>query len=375
MTRDPIQKSVLFAPFQLRGVEFTNRIAVSPMAQYSARQGAVQPWHLQHLGSLAVSGPALVCIESTSVERQGYGSRTCLALHDDAQESALRELITQIRTFSSVPLGIQFGHSGRKGASCDPSEGRRALRVDEGAWALYAPSALAWSVSWPVPREMDRSDIDRVIEAYGQAAERAARLDITVIELHSAHGYLLHSFLSPISNRRTDGYGGSLQGRMRLIMEITDRVRAAWPQDRVLGIRLNNHDWIEGGLTIDDTVETARCFGAHGGDYACISAGALTDEARISAAPSYLVPFASEIRQRATISTFVTGMIIDPREAEEIVARGDADMLSIGRAFLDDPRWVWRAAQMLGAKACYPMQYALSQPNVWRGAEILRPPR
>jgi NADPH2 dehydrogenase len=375
VTREPPPTPALFTPLQLRGVQFANRIAVSPMAQYSAVDGAVQPWHFQHLGSLAVSGPGLVCIESTSVERAGYGSKTCVALHTEAQEAALRGLIGAIRTFSATPIGIQFGHSGRKGAGCDPSEGRRALRAEEGAWEIWAPSAIPWSPSWPTPREMDRTAIDRVIAAYGQAAERAARLDLSVIELHGAHGYLLHSFLSPVSNRRTDGYGGSLQNRMRLILEVTERVRAAWPSDRVLGIRLNSHDWLPDGLTIDDTVEIARAFQAGGGDYVSISAGALTSEAKIPAAPGYLAPHAAQIRSRAGMPTFVTGMIVDPHQANEIIASGQADMLSIARAFLDDPRWVWHAAQALGAAVPYPMQYQLSRPGTWRGAEMLRPTR
>jgi len=345
------------------------------MAQYSAIDGVVQPWHLQHIGSLAVSGPALVCLESTSVEREGYGSKTCVALHTDAQEQGLRSLIQGIRSFSQTPIGLQFGHSGRKGCGADPSQGRRALRSDEGAWPIFGPSAIPWSVNWPTPVEMDRSAIDRDLAAYGQAAERAARLDVGVIELHAAHGYLLHSFLSPVSNRREDGYGGSLAQRMRLVLEVTQRVRQAWPSDRVLGIRLNAHDWLPGGLTVEDTIEIAQAFVANGGDYVSISAGALTGETKIPAAPGYLVPFASRVRNGARVPTFVTGMIVEPKQANAIIADGHADMLSIARAFLDDPRWVWHAAQALGAAVPYPMQYALSSPASWQGAALLRPAR
>ncbi len=365
----------LFTPFQLRGVEFANRIAVSPMAQYSSADGVVQPWHEQHLGSLAVSGPGLVCIESTSVERQGYGSKTCVALHTDAQEEGLRQLIDRIRSYSRTPLGVQFGHSGRKGSGADPSQGRRALRPDEGAWELSAPTALPFSPAWPTPVEMDRAALDRVIAAYGQAAERAARLDLSVIELHGAHGYLLHSFLSPISNRRSDAYGGSLVNRMRLVMEVVERVRSAWPDDRALGIRLNAHDWLPEGMTIEETVEIARAFKARGGDYVSVSAGAITGDAKIPAAPGYLIPYASQVRRDADVATFVTGMIVDPRQANDLVAQGHADMISIARGFLDNPRWVWHAAQALGAKVQYPMQYELSNPSAWRGAEMVRPPQ
>lgn len=362
----------LFTPFHLRDVAFSNRIAVSPMAQYSCVDGVVRPWHLQHLGSLAVSGPGMVCLESTSVERRGYGSKTCMALHNDAQEEGLRQLIANLRTFTATPLGVQFGHSGRKGSGADPSQGRRALLVDEGAWELRAPSALAFSASWPAPVEMDRTAIDEVLDAYGQAAERATRLDLSVIELHGAHGYLLHSFLSPISNRRSDGYGGSLAKRMRLVMEVVERVRAAWPAGRVLGIRLNAQDWLPEGMTADDTVEIARAFKGCGGDYVSVSAGAISGDAKIPAAPGYLVPFSSRIRREANIPTFVTGMIIDPHQANAVIADGHADMLSIARGFLDDPRWVWHAAQALGTSVEYPMQYALSHPGAWRGAELVR---
>jgi NADPH2 dehydrogenase len=212
-----------------------------------------------------------------------------------------------------------------------------------------------------------------VINAYGQAAERAAKLDLSVIELHGAHGYLLHSFLSPISNRRTDAYGGSSAKRMRLVMEIADRIRTVWPQSRALGIRLNAHDFLDDGLTIEDTVEIAAAFKAHGGDYVSISAGAIRGDAKISAAPGYLAPFSSQVRKQAGIATFVTGMIITAQQANQIIADGHADMLSIGRAFLDDPRWVWHAAQALGATVDYPMQYDLSRPDAWRGAQMVRP--
>lgn len=375
MTRSEPPGAALFTTFQLRGQTFSNRVAVSPMAQYSAVDGVVQPWHLQHLGSLAASGPGLVCIESTSVEREGYGSKTCVALHTDAQEEGLRSLIAGIRSFSGTPIGIQFGHSGRKGCGADPSQGRRALRTDEGAWPVFAPSAIPWSPNWPTPVEMDRAAIDRVIAAYGQAAERAARLDIGLLELHAAHGYLLHSFLSPVSNRREDGYGGSLAHRMRLVLEVTRRVRQAWPSDRVLGIRLNAQDWLPHGLTLDDTIDIAKAFVASGGDYVSISAGALTGEAKIPVAPGYLVPFASRVRSGARVPIFVTGMIVEAKQANQIIADEHADMLSIARAFLDDPRWVWHAAQALGVAVSYPMQYALASPASWQGAELLRPAR
>lgn len=364
-------KAPLFTELQIRDVSFKNRIAVSPMAQYAAIDGAAQPWHIQHLGSLAVSGPGLVCIESTAVEREGYGSKTCLALHTDEQEAALRHVISSIRSFSDTPFGIQFGHSGRKGAGTDPRDGRRALRPDEGAWPLYGPSPISFSRQWPTPTALDRAGLDRVIESYRQAAERTARIDINLIELHGAHGYLLHSFLSPISNQRTDDYGGSLQNRLRLVIEVTQAIREVWPAQRALGIRLNAQDWVDGGLTIDDTVEIARAFKANGGDYVTISAGAISSAARIPSGPGYLAAFSAQVRQQAKIPTFVTGFILTPQQANQIIENGSADMVAIARGFLDDPRWVWRAGEALGVDVAYPMQYLLAKPPTWQGRDLI----
>jgi 2,4-dienoyl-CoA reductase-like NADH-dependent reductase (Old Yellow Enzyme family) len=356
----------LFNPLHIRDVTFCNRVAVSPMAQYSARDGVVQPWHLQHLGSLAVSGAGAVTIESTSVDRSGWGSITCCALHTDEQEHGLRRLVEQIRTFSSTPLGIQLNHSGRKAAGTDPSQGRRALRVDEGAWPLVGPSALAYSPQWPRPSALTLAQVQGVPSWFGNAAARAARVDLQLLELHAAHGYLLHSFLSPISNVREDAYGGSAVNRMRLLIEVTQEVRAAWPKGRVLGMRLNAQDWADGGLSLDDLVEMARAFKASGGDYVTVSAGAIRGDVRIPAAPGYLVPAAHRVREAAGIVTFVTGMITGPEQADAIIREGSADMVCLGRSFLDDPRWVWHAASVLGHEITYPMQYQLAHPNVWR---------
>jgi 2,4-dienoyl-CoA reductase-like NADH-dependent reductase (Old Yellow Enzyme family) len=356
----------LFSPLQIRDVTFCNRVAVSPMAQYSARDGVVQPWHLQHLGSLAVSGAGVVCIESTSVDRSGWGSKTCSALHTDEQEHGLRHLVEQIRTFASTPLGIQLNHSGRKAAGTDPSQGRRALRTDEGAWPLIGPSALAYSEAWPTPVALTTEEVQQVPSWFGDAAARAARAGLQVLELHAAHGYLLHSFLSPISNLREDGYGGTRANRMRLLIEVTEAVRDVWPQEKVLGIRLNAQDWVDGGLTVEDLVEMARAFKARGGDYVTVSAGAIRGDIRIPAAPGYLVPAAHSVREEASIATFVTGLITGPEQADAIIRAGSADMVCLARSFLDDPRWVWHAASVLGHEIEYPMQYQLAHPTVWR---------
>lgn len=355
----------MFDPLEIRGVVFPNRVAVSPMAQYSAIAGVVQPWHLQHLGSLAVSGAGLVCMESTSVARPGWGSKTCVALHSDEQEKGLMDLFEHIRTFCATPMGMQLNHSGRKASAADPSEGRRALRPEEGAWTIYGPSAEPYSPDWPSPTPLSRTQIHAVVESFAAAAKRAASMPLQVLEVHAAHGYLLHSFLSPVANLRTDEYGGDLSNRMRLPMEVIQAVRAVWPKDRVLGIRLNARDWIAGGLDVDDVVEIAKAFKASGGDYVTVSAGALRGDVRIPAATGYLVPYARHLRDAAGVYTFVTGLITSPLQADAIIRSRQADMVCLGRAFLDDPRWVWRAARALGREIAYPMQYQMAHPTIW----------
>lgn len=362
--------SSLFTPFVLRAARFANRVMVSPMAQYSAVDGVPQPWHVQHLGSLAVSGPGLVSIESTSVERPGYGSRSALALHTDEQEAGLRRVLADIRSFSDTPIGIQLGHSGRKASCMDPSQGRRPLRPDEGGWPVHSPSAVPYGEGWPVPVEIDDAGLKRIRAAFAGAAQRAARLPLQSIELHGAHGYLLHSFLSPITNRRGDTYGGNPAARTRFVAEVVEAVRRQWPADRMLGIRLNAHDWVAGGLAIEDTIAIVNTLKTAGCDYVCISAGAIDSKARVPAAPGYLVPYASRVRKETGTATFVTGLIVRPEQAEEIVSGRHADMVVLARAFLDDPRWVWHAAEALGVKLVYPMQYQLASPAAWAGAKL-----
>lgn len=362
----------LFKPFSLRGTVFTNRIAVSPMAQYMGDNGAATRWHDQHLGSFAVSGPGLVIIESTSVEREGWGSKVCLALHSDRHEAALAKVLDNIRSYSDTPFGIQFGHSGRKGSGKTPADGRGPLTIEEGGWQTWGPSAIPFAPDHPIPQALDEAGLSRVREAYRQAAERAARLGVKLVELHGAHGYLLHSFLSPLSNHRDDAYGGSVAKRTAFVAEVVSLVRAELSEDMILGIRLNAHDFAEGGMSFEDTVETAHILANAGLDYVCVSAGAISSDAKIAPSPGYLVPFASAIKKQTGLSAFVTGMIFEPRQAEEIIAGGHADMLEIARGFLDDPRWVWHTAEALGHPLDIPMQYWMAKPDRWPGARILR---
>ncbi len=362
----------LFSPFSLRGATFANRIAVSPMAQYKGNEGAATRWHDQHLGSLAVSGPGLVIIESTSIEREGWGSKVCLALHSDRHEAAIGQVLDNIRTYSDTPFGIQFGHSGRKGSGKTPLDGRGPLLPEDGGWTVWGPSALPFSPSHPVPQALDDNGLARVRESYRQAGERAARLGLSLVELHGAHGYLLHTFLSPLSNQRTDDYGGSVEKRTAFVAEIVSLVRKELSDNTLLGIRLNSHDYVEGGMTFEDTLLTANILKEAGLDYVCVSAGAITSEAKIEPSPGYLVPYASQIKKQTGLSSFVTGLILEARQAEEIVADGHADMLEIARGFLDDPRWVWHAAEALDQPIEIPMQFWMAKPDRWPGAEIIR---
>jgi 2,4-dienoyl-CoA reductase-like NADH-dependent reductase (Old Yellow Enzyme family) len=365
--------SCLFSPGRLGPVALPNRIMVSPMAQYSAVDHMPQPWHLQHLGSLAVSGPALVMIESTSVEPMGYGNVSNLALHSDAQEEAFARLIAGLRSFSDTRLGLQLGHSGRKGSCAHPSQGGHPLHPGAGGWPVCGPSALAFGEAWQVPVALDAAGLRRVSDAFAQAAARAARLDIDVLELHGAHGYLLHSFLSALSNRREDAYGGSFENRMRFPLEVAAAVRDAWPASRALGMRINCADWVEGGMTVDDTVVFASRLKAVGLDYVCVSNGSIVESARLPAGPGYLIPYAGRIRREAGIQTVAVGMIVEPALAEEAVASGQADMVAIARAFIDDPRWVWHAAEALGVRLPYRYQHERAQPSAWAGARLARP--
>ncbi len=365
-------ESKLFSPLSIRGATYANRIAVSPMAQYMGDDGAATRWLDQHLGSLAVSNPGLVIVESTSVEREGWGSLSCLALHSDRHEAAIRAVLQNIRSYSNTPFGIQFGHSGRKGSGKLPSGGRGPLTLEEGGWETYAPSAIPYANDHRAPIALDDAGLARVRESYRQAAARAKRLGLSLVELHGAHGYLLHTFLSPLSNHRQDQYGGSLAKRAAFVAEVVQIVRTELSADQVLGIRLNAHDFVEGGMTFDDTLATARILKDAGIDYVCVSAGAITPDAKIRAEPGYLVPYASRLKKEAGVTAFVTGMILKPQQAEEIIAEGHADMVEIARGFLDDPRWVWHAAEALGADINIMMQFWMAKPDRWAGAKLLR---
>jgi 2,4-dienoyl-CoA reductase-like NADH-dependent reductase (Old Yellow Enzyme family) len=366
--------SPLFSPFPLRDVELPNRIVVSPMCQYSAEDGSANDWHLQHLGHLALSGAGLLMIEASAVERPGRITLGCLGLYSDANEAALARVLQAVRSFGGhARLGIQLAHAGRKGSAHKPWHGGHALKPAEGAYETFAPSAVPLAEDWHAPTALDHKGIGRIKDAFVAATRRAARLGIDVAEMHAAHGYLLHEFFSPLANRREDGYGGDLKGRMRLLLEIAAAMREVWPRERPLGARVSGSDWLEGGATVEDCVVLARELKALGLDYVCVSSGGILTKAPIRLGPGYQVPFAAQVRKESGIATRAVGMIVDPFHAERILAAGEADMVALARGFLDDPRWGWHAAELLGVELEYPDQYKRAQPKVWPGAQLARP--
>jgi 2,4-dienoyl-CoA reductase-like NADH-dependent reductase (Old Yellow Enzyme family) len=365
--------SPLFSPLALRGLALQNRVIVSPMCQYSAEDGSASDWHMQHLGSLAISGAGLLFTEATAVEAAGRITLGCLGLYSDANEAALARVVAACRRFGNTPLGIQLAHAGRKASAHLPWEGGGALGAAEGAWPTVGASALAFDQGWHVPTALDEGAMSRIIAAFVAAVGRAARLGFDAIELHSAHGYLLHQFLSPIANRRDDRYGGSLENRMRFPLAVFAAARAAWPAAKPMGVRVSATDWIPGGLTLDETVVYARALKGLGCDFIGASSGGAGPHQRVPIGPGYQVPLAARIRAEAGILTYAVGLIAEPHQAEAVVARGEADMIALARAFLDDPRWVWHAAEALGAAAAYPPQYERSRATLWPGARLARP--
>lgn len=358
--------AALFSPFALRDVVLSNRIVVSPMAQYSAVNGCATEWHLMHYGSLAVSGAGLVVFEATSVHPEARLSPGDLGLYSDDNEAALARVVAFCRAHGSARLGLQLQHAGRKGSVTVAWEGQREIPREQGGWTIRSADAIAYP-GRSTPERLDRDAIGRLIACYVAAARRADRLGFDLLELHGAHGYLLHNFLSPLSNRREDEYGGGLEGRMRFVLEVFQAVREAWPPHKPIGVRLSATDWAEGGWTIADTVVLAQRLKALGCDYVTASSGGTVPTQRIPVAPGYQVPFAARVRREAGIAAIAVGLITEPRQAEEIVASGAADLVALGRAMLYEPRWPWRAAVELGESVAYPPQYRRAHPALRQG--------
>ena len=355
--------SALFSPIKLRGLELPNRIMVAPMCQYSAVNGEANDWHFTHINTLALSGAAMFCIEATHVEAIGRITPGCLGLWNDATEAALKPVLASVRKHSRTAVAVQLAHAGRKGSSHTPWDGGQQIPLSEGGWQTEGPSAVPHKEGELAPQALDALGLARIRDAFVAAAKRAERLGIDAVELHSAHGYLLHQFLSPISNRRTDQYGGSLQNRLRYPLEVFDAVRAAFPANKPVGVKVSSTDWVEGGWDLAQTIEFARELKKRGVDWVDASSGGVSPQQKIPLGPGYQVPFAQAIKEATGVTTMAVGLITEAKQAEDIVASGKADMVALARAMLYDPRWGWHAAAELGDQVEAPPQYWRSQPS------------
>jgi NADPH2 dehydrogenase len=361
--------SSLFSPIKLGPVELPNRVVVSPMCQYSADDGSATDWHMAHLGMLANCGAGLVIVEATHVERHGRITHGCMGLYSDHNEASLKRVIEHCRRAGTAKWGVQIAHAGRKASAQRPWEGGVALKMGEDPWETVGPSPLPFGAGWHMPRVATLQDIAHVRDAFVNSAKRAVRIGFEAIELHYAHGYLAHSFLSPVSNHRTDQYGGSLENRMRFGREIARSVREAVPKSIALGARITGNDWRDGGISTDDAVAYSKALKLDGLDYIDVSSGGITADTRNPTGPGYNVPLAERIKKEAGITTRVVGLITAPAQAEAIIAEGKADMVALGRGMLDDPRWGWHAGAELGAEVARPPQYLRAAPKLWAPAQ------
>ena len=356
--------SALFTPYALGPLALRNRIAIAPMCQYSAEDGNATDWHLLHLGHLALSGAALLVIEATAVEAIGRITAADLGLYNDANQAALVPVLAAIRRHSKIKVAVQLAHAGRKASSNVPWQGGQQVAPDApGGWHTAAPSAVPHGPTEVPPQALDTAGLARVKAAFVQAAQRAHALGIDAIELHAAHGYLLHQFLSPLANQRTDAYGGALQNRLRFPLEVFDAVRAAVPESMPVGVRISASDWVEGGWDVEQSVVLGQALNERGCAFMDVSSGGVSPLQKIPLVPGYQVPFAQRIKEACGLPTFAVGLITEPTQAEEIVASGQADMVALARAVLFDPRWPWHAAAALGATVEAPEQYWRSQPR------------
>ena len=354
----------LFQPLDVGQLPLANRIVIAPMCQYSAVDGAMTDWHLIHLGQLSHSGAALLTIEATAVLPEGRISYGDVGLWNDATEAAMAAVLQGVRRWSAMPIAIQLAHAGRKASTDLPWHGGKQMAPDHAnGWQTVAPSALPFNDADHPPVAMTREAMDAVRDAFAEAARRAARLGIDAVQIHAAHGYLLHQFLSPLSNRREDEYGGSLENRMRFPLEVFDAVRAAFPAGRPVSVRLSGTDWVPGGWDIEQTVAFSKALEARGCSAIHVSSGGLHPAQAIPVGPGYQVPLARAVKQAVAIPVVAVGMITDFDHAEAIVATGDADLVAIARGILYDPHWPWHAAAHLGASVAVPPQYLRSQPR------------
>lgn len=356
----------LFDPIAIGGLPLANRIIIAPMCQYSAEDGCMTDWHMIHLGQLALSGAGALTIEASAVTPEGRISHADVGLYDDATEAAMARVLAAVRRWSDMPVAIQLAHAGRKASTRRPWEGGGQIAPHApNGWQTVAPSAVPFIDSENPPEALDDAGMERIRRGFADAAARSARLGLDAIQLHAAHGYLLHEFLSPLSNRRDDAYGGSLENRMRFPLEVFDAVRGAFAGP--VTVRVSGTDWVDGGWTIEETVEFAKALEARGCAGINVSSGGLHPAQAIALAPGYQVPLARAVKDAVTMPVIAVGLITDPAQAEAIVANGDADAVAIARAALYDPRWPWHAAAALGATINVAPQYERSEPREHRG--------
>lgn len=359
--------SRLFEPLSIGDLRLENRIVIAPMCQYSAEDGSATDWHMIHIGHLALSGAGLMILEATAVSPEGRISPQDLGLYSDENEAALARVLKAARAYSPMPIAVQISHAGRKASSQPPWEGGAQIRPNEpSGWKTEAPSAVPHASDEDVPVALDRAGLERVRRDFVAAARRAARLGLDGIEIHGAHGYLLHQFLSPLANKREDEYGGSLENRMRFPLEVFDAVREVFPADRPVWMRISATDWVPGGWDIEGTVALSQALKSRGCAAIHVTTGGLSPAQAIKLGPGYQVPYAQRVKAEVGLPTIAVGLITEPEQAEGIIANGEADAVSLARAMLYDPRWPWHAAAKLGAQVYAPKQYWRSQPREFK---------
>ena len=363
-TTDPAAMTHLFDPLSLGSLRLANRIVIAPMCQYSAVDGTPGDWHMIHLGHLALSGAGLLIIEATAVSPEGRISPNDLGLYSDANEAGLKRVIDAVRAHSPIALAMQISHAGRKASCRAPWDGGNQIRPDEPmGWKTCAPSAVPHADTDESPLALDEDGLERVRRDFAETARRAARLGIDAIEIHCAHGYLLHQFLSPLANKRQDRYGGSLESRMRFPLEVFDAVRGAFPADKPVWTRISATDWVPGGWDIEGTLALSRLLDARGCAAIHVTSGGVSPAQAICLGPGYQVPYARRVKTEVGLPTIAVGLITEPEQSEAILVNGEADAVSLARAILYDPRWPWHAAARLGAQVSAPKQYWRSPPQ------------
>jgi len=360
--------SKLFSPIHLRELELSDRIVVSPMCQYASDGGVMNDWHLMHLGQLSMGAGNLLLTEATHVSAIGRITSRCAGLWNDEQEAAMKRIVDFCRQYGTARIGTQLAHAGRKASCNTPLKGSVPLTSEDGAWQTIGPSPTGFSPGWHVPTELDRSGLESVKQEFVDAALRSERIGMDVIELHGGHGYLLNQFFSPLSNLRSDEYGGSVENRIRFPIEVFEAIRQIWPNDKPLGLRVSAIDWVEGGSTIEDTIAFARALEEVNCDFIDITTGGVDHRQKILAGPGYQVDFASAVRKQVKMPVMAVGMITEARQAEEIIEDGHADFVMLARGVMHNPRWAWHAAMELGAETEYPDQYIRCSPKLWNHA-------